>query len=187
MRWSQLESGISIPFYKYNYELLVFLLTPTWFTHIREYLYSCNVTINEKDPWLYIPPRENDFFLMDLIIEAAIPDEHKIIFNEIRMHQSIQIPRSSLISYKERTVEAAHTNGQTPNHSQKNGSRFGMLQLIHTSCHDFKILLSVHGNLQHIKNGTPGALLMANMFVITIVGIRSLQHDEQQHFYPVQK
>ena len=50
MRWSQLESGISIPFYKYNYELLVFLLTPTWFTHIREYLYSCNATINEKDP-----------------------------------------------------------------------------------------------------------------------------------------
>ena len=62
------------------------MLTPTWLTHIWEYLYSCNATINEKDLWLYIPPRDNDFFLMDLIIEAAIPDEHKIIFNEIRMH-----------------------------------------------------------------------------------------------------
>lgn len=89
MRWTQLEAGTSKPFYQYNFKQLAPLLTPTWMIHLWEYLSSCNSTISEHAPWVYDLPCENDFFLMDIVLDANIPVEQKIIFNEIRMHLRI--------------------------------------------------------------------------------------------------
>ena len=86
MRWTQLEAGVSKPFYTYHHQKLAPILTPTWVTHMWEYLSSCNSTIREHSPWIHKTTCSTDFFLMDEILLAAIPMEHKIIFNEIRMH-----------------------------------------------------------------------------------------------------
>lgn len=86
IRWTQIEAGTSQPFYKYDFQKLAPLLTPTWILHLWEYLSTCNSTFSEHSPWTYTLPCENDFFLMDTILHADIPLEHKMIFNEIRMH-----------------------------------------------------------------------------------------------------
>ena len=86
MRWTQLECGLSTPFYTSNFEKYNYVLTPTWVTHLWEYLDSCQAAIEEKNSWIYEAPRENDIFLMDVIMNAPISNEHKMIFNEIRLH-----------------------------------------------------------------------------------------------------
>ena len=86
MRWTQLESGVSTPFYTHKHNKLAPLLTPTWMTHLWEYLSSCDAEFEEQTKWQYQLPMQNDFFLMDLILDSNIPMESKIIFNEIRIH-----------------------------------------------------------------------------------------------------
>ena len=86
IHWTQLEGGVSTPFYKYNYKQLAPLLTPTWMTHLWDYLSTCNSKIEENKPWTYQKTCHNDFFLMDMTMEADISVEKKIIFNEIRLH-----------------------------------------------------------------------------------------------------
>ena len=62
IHWTQLEAGVSTPFYKHNYKKLAPLLTPTWVTHLWDYLSSCNSTIEENKPWTYQKTCSNDFF-----------------------------------------------------------------------------------------------------------------------------
>ena len=85
--YTQLELGIrdsflTTSFYRYNE-----YITPTWITHLWQYMTDCKATLEPTSiDHLYTPPRANDVFLMDLVFESNISDEAKNIFNQIRTH-----------------------------------------------------------------------------------------------------
>ena len=84
-RCTQLECGLYRPFLKYNFYSAYFLVTPTWTTNIWQYMTECHTQLHYCDPWVYECPRESDFFLMDIILRANIPQSHKEIFNRVRL------------------------------------------------------------------------------------------------------
>ena len=45
--------------------------------------------ITEIQPWLYEPPREGDFFLMDIILRSETPKDDQEIFNRVRLNLKI--------------------------------------------------------------------------------------------------
>ena len=63
LRFTQLKCGLSKPFYSYNFYKTHFLVTPTWFTNIWQYLTECHTQFHHYDPWLYSVPRQHDFLL----------------------------------------------------------------------------------------------------------------------------
>lgn len=86
MRYTQLETGLSKPYYSYNYYKAHFLATPTWHTQIWQYCSESHVRIKESDPWVYKYPRENDFHLMDAVLRSGIQQEQMEMFNRVRMN-----------------------------------------------------------------------------------------------------
>ena len=50
---------------------------------------ECYTQINEIKPWLYEPPREGDFFLMDIILRSETPKDDQEIFNRVRLNLKI--------------------------------------------------------------------------------------------------
>ena len=85
MRWHQLEAGVSLPFYRYEYGFIASILTPTWIKHLYECTSSCHATFVEHDQWVYKATRENDFLLQELVQLSNLSDDDKTKFNEIRM------------------------------------------------------------------------------------------------------
>ena len=86
MRYTQLETGLSKPYYSYNYYKAHFLATPTWHTNIWQYSSESHVRLRESDPWIYKPPRQNDFHLMDVVLRSNLTQEQKEIFNRVRLN-----------------------------------------------------------------------------------------------------
>ena len=75
MKWTQLELGFQKPFYLYSHK------------ECSEYVTSTLITsIIESSPWTIDLPRENDFFLNQIVHKSNINQEHKLIFNEIRIY-----------------------------------------------------------------------------------------------------
>ena len=97
MRWTQLELGFPDPFYKYKYEACKGYITSAIITDLWEYISLCNATLREQQPWIYTPPRLNDFFLNYIVCRSNIPSEHKQIFNEVRIHLHL-ITASDIVS-----------------------------------------------------------------------------------------
>ena len=89
LRYTQLECGLSKSFFQYNYDKTNFLLTPTWITHLWQYATTCHVQIHEYQPWIYTPPRQHDFFFMDIVVRSNIPQIDKEIFNRIRINMRL--------------------------------------------------------------------------------------------------
>ena len=89
MNYTQIECGIPKPFYENNFYRLQYLTTPTWITNIWQYTSECHVSLKELDPWVYSPPREYDFFLMDAVHQSNIPQQQKEIFNQVRLHMRL--------------------------------------------------------------------------------------------------
>ena len=85
-RFTQLESGLSKPFYTYNFYKIHYLITPTWFTNIWQYLTESHAKFHNYEPWIYTPPREHDFFLMVVVIRSNSPQSHIEIFNRVRLN-----------------------------------------------------------------------------------------------------
>ena len=85
--YTQLELGISMNFLTQSYYHFQDYITPTWITHLWQYMTDCKAmlepTSNED---LYNPPRVNDFFLMEEVYNANISTEAKEIFNQIRTY-----------------------------------------------------------------------------------------------------
>ena len=86
LRYSQLESGLSKPFYTQNFYKNYFLCTPTWLTNLWQYCSESYVQLRETKPWIYETPRDNDFFLMDIVMRSNISQEQKEIFNRMRLN-----------------------------------------------------------------------------------------------------
>ena len=45
--------------------------------------------LRESDPWIYQAPRQNDFFLTDVVLRANLTQEHKEIFNRVRLNLKV--------------------------------------------------------------------------------------------------
>lgn len=86
MRYTQLELGTSTPFFKDDFYKYTNVLTPTWITNLWQYACECNVRIHEFTPWVYRPPRDHDFFLMDEAYRSDLPDNYKENFNRVRIN-----------------------------------------------------------------------------------------------------
>ena len=107
MRYTQLESGLSRPYYTYNFYKAYYLTTPTWITNLWQYCSECHVQIKETDPWIYKPPRVGDFFLMDIVQRANLTKEHKEIFNRVRMNLRL-LTASDIVCAGDRTRIIPH-------------------------------------------------------------------------------
>ena len=84
IEYTQLELGISKHFLTLSYYRYKDYITPTWITHLWQYMTDCHATLESTSHNLYQPSRVNDFFLMDIVLEADISTESKEIFNQIR-------------------------------------------------------------------------------------------------------
>ena len=89
IRYAQLETGLSKPYYTYNYYKAYFLATPTWYTNIWQYCSESHIKLQEADPWVYSPPRDNDFYLMDVVLRSSIIQEQMDIFNRVRLNLTL--------------------------------------------------------------------------------------------------
>ena len=69
----------------------------TWITDIWNYLQTCNASIIESSPWTIDLPRENAFFLNQIVHKSNINQENKLIFNEIRIYLQL-ITASDIVS-----------------------------------------------------------------------------------------
>lgn len=85
-RHTQLESDLSRPYFTYKFYSTSFLVTPTWTTNLWQYMSVCHAQLHEYDAWVYTPPRQHDFFLMDIVLRSNIPQGHKEIFNRVRIN-----------------------------------------------------------------------------------------------------
>ena len=86
---SQLQCGMSSPFFSLDYHKWQPILTPTWFTHFWSLLSLCNISLSITHHWSYTPPRVNDQFLMD-ILYPVIPSTHVLYcINACRIYLQI--------------------------------------------------------------------------------------------------
>ena len=85
MAYTQLEIGISQSFLTQSFYHFNDFITPTWITHLWQYLTDCKALLEPTTTdHLYKVPRVNDFFLMDAVYASNISTEAKEIFNQIR-------------------------------------------------------------------------------------------------------
>ena len=85
-RYTQLECGLSKPYFSYDFYKTYFLATPTWTTNIWQYLTESKSTLQQYDAWTYQPPRQHDFFLMEVVLRSNLPQSHIEIFNRVRLN-----------------------------------------------------------------------------------------------------
>ena len=97
IRWTQLESGLKGQIFDKDHDKYKTFLTPTWCTHLWEYLWSYKTTVQENEPWTYQLPHANDFFLMEKIYESNMSDEYKQFFNEDRLSMN-NVSASDIVS-----------------------------------------------------------------------------------------
>ena len=83
MRYTQLELGISQPFLETNFYNYPTILTPTWVTNLWQYMSECDTILNEIKPWICKTPRDQDFFLIDVVMRSDLPDKYKEISNRV--------------------------------------------------------------------------------------------------------
>lgn len=86
MRYTQLECGLSNPFYVHDFYKIQHITTPTWLTNLWQYTTECHCNIHETQPWIYECPRVRDRFLMDIICASNLSQEHQEIFNRVRIN-----------------------------------------------------------------------------------------------------
>ena len=90
MAWSQLEAGLSTVIFDHSYYDIVHYLTPTWVTHLWQYISDCDCDLQLVDLKQREGVRKNDFFLMDIIHKAQLSIRQKQIFNQIRMFLQVE-------------------------------------------------------------------------------------------------
>ena len=88
-RFTQFELGTSKQFWNLTYGTYQHYITASWTTDIWRYLHSCRSKLVDADFWYYQPPRENDFYIMDVVFDANLSIFHKQVFNQIRLYMKI--------------------------------------------------------------------------------------------------
>ena len=85
MEYTQLQMGISTPFYKTRYSDWKDIVTPTWVTNLWEYWEKADVKVDISDFWLHKKSREHDRFIMDLLIPHVKDKKKHFQLNTCRM------------------------------------------------------------------------------------------------------
>ena len=85
-RYTQLELGVSKPFWSLNFSTHSEYITPTWTTYIWDYLFQCGVKLVDDEHWIYRAPRYNDFHVMDQVMRSGLSTHQISVFNQIRMY-----------------------------------------------------------------------------------------------------
>ena len=70
-RSTQMELGTLKSFWNLNYATHCEYTTSTWTTNIWDYLCQCGVKLIDYKHWVYLPPRHNDFHIMDVVYNRA--------------------------------------------------------------------------------------------------------------------
>ena len=87
MEYTQLQMGISKPFYTQKYDKWKTIVTNTWMTHLWEYLNEAEATLEVTDFRIPKKQRKHDKFLMDILL-PHIPNKN--------MHYKINACRMAL-------------------------------------------------------------------------------------------
>ena len=103
-RFTQLELGISTPFWQSWYKKYSPLLNETWTTDIWRYLDSCGMRLMDTTFWNYKLPRRHDFSLMDAVMDSNLSILQKQIFNQVRLYMKV-ISADDLIDHKTRSIK----------------------------------------------------------------------------------
>lgn len=127
MRYTQLELGMSKNFLSLNFYKYANMITPTWVTNLWQYMCECNCQILEVNPWLYNPPREGDFFLMDVIQRSNLPDNHKEIFNRVRLNLRLLTASDIVIASSRSKIIPGLYEGNTGRYSSYNWPKYHTL------------------------------------------------------------
>ena len=89
MNFTQLEIGIEQPFLESTYSNYNHIITRTWITSIWEYLTKCRTKLYCTKPAMYVKPRKNDRYIMDVIFEANIPPNQTQEINQVRLYLNV--------------------------------------------------------------------------------------------------
>ena len=87
--YTQMELGVSQPFWTLQYSTHSAYVTATWTTNIWDYLYQCGVKMIDEDHWVYPPTRYNDFHIMDVVLHSGLSQHQISVFNQIRMYMHV--------------------------------------------------------------------------------------------------
>ena len=104
MEWTQMELGISAPFYKTEHAASALYLTQTWVTHLWEYLNACDVKLKICNEANKCGSRKNDFYLMDHIRNYPISDRQKYIFNQVRLWLKVETASDIAVAGTDYTI-----------------------------------------------------------------------------------
>lgn len=86
---TQLELGVSTQFFQLDFQHYSHLLTPTWLTHLWEFLSLANITLQHSplvSVWSPMLQRGNDSFIMDQVNLAPFSTSAKRIIHEWRIY-----------------------------------------------------------------------------------------------------
>ena len=90
MQHIQLECGTEKLFFNLCYETYSSLTTRNWLTHLWEYFDTRAIQADLALEVVYKKPRENDVFLMDLIIDSGQFTLQEIVsINKVRQHYNL--------------------------------------------------------------------------------------------------
>jgi ribonuclease HI len=87
LNWTQVLAGTSAPLLEsqYNFDYI----QQNWFTQLLDFSIQLNATIKIKTCWQPTLQRENDFIIMDKIIQLDITKTMKQIFNNWRIYYQV--------------------------------------------------------------------------------------------------
>ena len=88
MKTTQLELGISEPFYNCDFYEFEHLLTPTWTTHLWQYLTDRELRLDISHDLVLLFPRANDSFIMPLLLQHFSKIEMSKI-NKVRLSMQL--------------------------------------------------------------------------------------------------
>ena len=111
MKWTEAELGISKPFHSTDFESSKLYLTPTWFTHLWEYLDTCDVHLRLCDEVTREGNCKNDFYLMDKVRTYAITNRQKFIFNQVRLWLKVETASDIVVLGSSTTICPEIMNG----------------------------------------------------------------------------
>ena len=88
MQFTQLELGKEKPFYNTSYDIYSGRVTPTWVTHLWQYLSNRALDIDLSFNIVLPKQRKNDQFLMDVVEQFFCPTD-VVLINKMRIHLQI--------------------------------------------------------------------------------------------------
>ena len=104
MNYTQMELGTKLNFWECSYKKLNAMVTHTWITSLWQFMESCNGAINMNPINSNVLPRENDFYLIDALIESNVPMLQIRMFNQIRLKMKLKFASDVVVIGKGKRI-----------------------------------------------------------------------------------